>query len=112
MTGRRMTVARPNITVSAVEELFADRLGQLWSPATITLTWPAAAGLHAPSVHVNIIAHSHPAMTAEQLTQEQLRAAHDVLTAALLGLEISLETEFAAGSPQKGDRATDKKPST
>jgi hypothetical protein len=102
-----MTVARPDIAITNIEELFADRLGQLWSPATITVAWVPVADLRAPSVQVRIIAHVHAAMTAEQLTREHLQAAHDVLTAALLTLECSLEAENHASLPKPVDRAAD-----
>jgi hypothetical protein len=102
-----MTVARPDIAITNVEELFADRLGQLWSPATITVAWAPVADLRAPSVQIQVIAHTHTAMTAEQLTREHLQAAHDVLTAALLTLECSLEAENRASHPKGVDRAAD-----
>jgi len=80
-------VAKPSIVVSHVEEIFCDDLGQYWSPAQVTLTWPALTEISGPSVVVNVVASSRPDMTLDQLYKAHLSAAHDVLTAALLAME-------------------------
>ena len=80
-------VAKPAIQVSHVEEIFRDDLGQYWSPAQVTLTWPPAAGIDGPSLVLNVVAPSRPDMTLDQLYKAHLSAAHDVLTAALLAME-------------------------
>jgi hypothetical protein len=80
-------VAKPNVTISHVEELFADKLGQLWSPAKVTLSWPAAEGLRAPAVVIDVIAPARAQMTIEELRQAHLQAARDVVSAALLSIE-------------------------
>jgi hypothetical protein len=78
--------AIPKIVIKN-EEVFADQIGQLWSPATIELSWPRFPGLRAPSVFISIVAPARAEMTVEQLRQAQIGAAHDVLTSALLSLE-------------------------
>ena len=80
-------VAKPDVTISHVEELFADKVGQLWSPAKVTLSWPEAEGLRAPSVVIDVIAAARAQMTIEELRQAHLQAARDVISAALLGIE-------------------------
>jgi len=80
-------VAKPTIQVSHVEEIFRDDLGQYWSPAQVTLTWPPATGITGPSLVLNVVAPSRPDMTLDQLYKAHLSAAHDVLTAALLAME-------------------------
>src|SRR3954470_20170515 len=80
-------VAKPNIVVSHVEEIFRDDLGQYWSPAQVTLSWPPLTRLSGPSLAVNVIASSRPDMSLDQLYKAHLSAAHDVLTAALLAME-------------------------
>jgi hypothetical protein len=80
-------VAQPSITVSHIEEIFQDDLGQYWSPAQVTLTWPPLTRISGPSIVVNVIAPSRPDMTLAQLYQAHLSAAHDVLSAALLAME-------------------------
>lgn len=79
---------KPQIIVSATEELFTDKLGQRWSPATVRLHWgrDEAQDLRAPSVTVQIIAPARRQMTAQELRQAHLTAARDVLRAALLEL--------------------------
>lgn len=77
----------PQVIVSHVEELFADSLGQRWSPATVRVVWPAHAGLRAPSATVQVIAPVRGQMTAQALRAAHLRAARDVLIAALRSLE-------------------------
>ena len=80
-------VAKPSILVSHVEEIFRDDLGQWWSPAQVTLTWPPLTGINGPSVTINVVASSRPDMTLAQLYKAHLSAAHDVLSAALLTME-------------------------
>jgi hypothetical protein len=80
-------VARPDIVVTHVEELFSDEHGQHWSPARVTLTWPPIAGLRAPTIVVDVIAGARPDMTLEQLHKAHLSATHDVLNAAVLAME-------------------------
>jgi hypothetical protein len=80
-------VAKPSIVVSQVEEIFRDALGQYWSPAQVTLTWPPLTEINEPSVVINVVATSHPYMTLDQLSKAHLSAAHDVLSAALLAME-------------------------
>jgi hypothetical protein len=80
-------VARPEIVVANVEELFRDEHGQYWSPARVTLTWPPIAGLRAPAITVEVIAAARPDMTLEQLHKAHLSAAHGVLNAAVLIME-------------------------
>ena len=87
-----MAIAKPDITVAHVEELFTDDLGQVWSPATILVTWPAADGLPAPSIEVKVIALARAEMTVDELNRLHLQAAHGVLNAALLGIEQMIET--------------------
>lgn len=86
-----MGVATPRVEVSH-EELFADHIGQRWSPATLVVTWPGDGPLPVPSIRVKVIALAHADMKREQLEREHLQAAHDVLTAALLGIERMMES--------------------
>jgi hypothetical protein len=95
-------VARPEIVVTNVEELFCDEHGQYWSPARVKLTWPAIDGLRAPAIAVDVIAVARPDMTLEQLHKAHLSATHDVLNAAVL----VLEEPFEAGNPRVPQRAT------
>lgn len=87
-----MGIAQPEIMVASVEELFTDAIGQRWSPATILVTWPGADGLPTPSVEVKVIALARAEMTLDELNALHLQAAHDVLNAALLGIEQMRET--------------------
>ena len=80
-------VAKPTIQVSHVEEIYRDDLGQYWSPAQVTLSWPPATGITGPSLVLNVVASSRPDMTLDQLYRAHLSAAHDVLTASLLAME-------------------------
>jgi hypothetical protein len=80
-------VAKPTVQVSHVEEIYRDDLGQYWSPAQVTLTWPPVTGIAGPSLVLNVVASSQPDMTLDQLYKAHLSAAHDVLTAALLAME-------------------------
>jgi hypothetical protein len=80
-------VAKPTIQVSHIEEIYRDDLGQYWSPAQVTLTWPPATGIAGPSLVLNVVASSRPDMSFDQLYKAHLSAAHDVLTAALLAME-------------------------
>jgi len=78
--------SKPRVVVAATEELFTDRLGQRWSPATIRLHWDhdEAQGLRGPAVTIQVIAPARGVMTAQELRQAHLTAARDVLRAALL----------------------------
>lgn len=78
--------AKPEVSVSA-EEPQSDPHGQFWSPAKVTMTWPATGTLPAPSVQVSIVATIRGRMTVDELRAAHIQAAHDVLTAALLSLE-------------------------
>ena len=80
-------VAKPEIAVSHVEELFRDDLGQYWSPAQVTLNWPSVTGITGPSITISVVASARPEMTLEQLYKAHLSAAHDVLSAGLLAME-------------------------
>jgi hypothetical protein len=84
--------AAPEIVVTNVDELFTDPIGQRWSPATIEVTWPAGNGLPAPSLEVKVIALARAEITLEELNALHLQAAHDVLNAALLGIENMMES--------------------
>jgi len=80
-------VAKPEIAVSHVEELFRDDLGQCWSPAKVTLNWPSVTGIAGPSITIDVVASARPEMTLDQLYKAHLSAAHDVLSAGLLAME-------------------------
>src|ERR1043165_5868451 len=86
-------VAKPEVVVSHVDELFRDDLGQYWSPAEVTMTWPDVRGITGPSIVIHVVASARPDMTLEQLYRAHLSAAHDVLSAGLLAME---EPEFEA----------------
>jgi len=92
-----MAVAKPEITVTHVEELFADQVGQLWSPATVLINWPPVAGLRSPAIEVRVIALARADMTLDDLNRAHLQAAHDVLNAAVLGLEQMTEIPSPSG---------------
>jgi hypothetical protein len=83
-------IAKPDIAVAG-EEPQADQLGQFWSPATVTLSWPPLEGVRAPSVQVSVVAPIRGEMTVDALRRAHLRAANDVLTAALLSLEQAIQ---------------------
>ena len=89
--------ANPDISVTG-EEPQTDELGQFWSPATVTLSWPAAEGMRAPSVQISVIAPIRGEMTVDALRRAHLRAANDVLTAALLSLEQATQPRTRARS--------------
>lgn len=78
--------ATPKISVS-VEEPKSDKLGQFWSPATITLTWPPTGDLPAPVIKVSVVSPIRGQMTVDELRAAHMQAAHDVLSAALLSIE-------------------------
>jgi len=80
-------IAKPTITISHVDELFTDELGELWSPATVTMVWPSAGQLRGPALTLEVIAPARAEMTLEQLREAHLQATHDVLNAALITLE-------------------------
>ncbi len=94
-------VAKPEVVVSHVEELFRDDLGQYWSPAEVTMTWPGMKGITGPSIVINVVAPARPDMTLEQLYRAHLSAAHDVLSAGLLTME---EPEFEAKNDLRTSR--------
>ena len=87
-----MGSATPEIVVADVDELFTDPIGQRWSPATIVVRWPASNGLPAPSLEVKVIALARAEITLEELNALHLQAAHDVLNAALFGIENMMES--------------------
>jgi hypothetical protein len=90
-------IAKPNVTIANVGDLFADATGQLWSPAQVTLSWPEVQGLHAPKVVIDVVAPARHEMTIEELREAHLQAARDVLGAALL----SVEEPLAATPPRR-----------
>jgi len=79
-------VAKPEISVT-VEEPNTDPHGQSWSPAKVTMTWPGTGDPPAPSIQISLVAAINGQMTVDELRAAHLRAAHDVLNAALLSLE-------------------------
>ncbi len=79
-------IAKPEVSVSSGEPQ-SDPLGQFWSPAKVTMRWPAAGRVPGPSVQVSVIAAIRGQMTVDELRKAHVQAAHDVLTAALLSLE-------------------------
>jgi len=88
-----MSIARLglDIAIAHMDELFSDDVGQMWSPATVSVTWPPVAEFPAPSIKVAVIAPARAEMTLDDLKSLHLRAAHDVLNAALLGIEQVVE---------------------
>lgn len=86
-------IAKPKVSIANVAELFADEIGQLWSPAAVTMSWPSAAGLQGPSVTTNVIAPARADMTIKELRAAHLQAARDVLSAALLSIEEPIATD-------------------
>jgi hypothetical protein len=80
-------LAKPKITVAWNEEVFADQIGQRWSPASVRLEWQAPDGLRGPAVTVEVIALARPDMSKEQLEDQHIQAVRDVLSAALLAIE-------------------------
>src|SRR5262245_20940861 len=100
-----MTIARRglDIAIAHMDELFADNVGQMWSPATVSVTWAPADELPAPSINLTVIAPARPEMTLDDLKGLHLRAAHDVLNAALLGIEQVVERR---DRPARSRRAT------
>jgi hypothetical protein len=79
-------VAKPDISITA-EEPIDDKLGQSWSPAKVTLTWPGGGDVPAPAIQISLVAAVRGKMTVDELRAAHIQAAHDVLTAALLSLE-------------------------
>jgi len=71
----------------SADEPQTDSLGQSWSPAKVTLSWPPNGELPAPSIQISVVAPIRGRMTVEELRAAQLQAAHDVLNAALLSVE-------------------------
>ena len=87
-----MGIAKPEVVVANAEELFTDPIGQRWSPATISVTWPATNGLPTPAVEVKVIALAGGEVTLDELNALHLQAAHGVLNAALLSIEHMMES--------------------
>jgi hypothetical protein len=87
-----MAIAKPEIAVAHLDELVRDHIGQLWSPATVSVAWPAFHGLPAPSIEVKVIALSRPDLDMQALNKLHLQAAHDILNAALLSVERMMES--------------------
>jgi hypothetical protein len=79
-------VAKPDISIS-VQEPKPDKLGQFWSPATVTLAWPPTGDLPAPVIQISVVAAIRGQMTVDELRAAQMQAAHDVLSSALLSIE-------------------------
>ena len=79
-------IAKPEISISA-DEPQSDKLGQFWSPAKVTLSWPQTNGFAAPCVQISLVAPIRGQMTVDELRAAHMQAAHDVLNAALLSLE-------------------------
>lgn len=85
-------VAKPDISISA-DEPKADKLGQLWSPAKVTLKWPGTEELPGSSIQINLVAVVRGDMTVDELRAAHIQAAHDVLSAGLLSLESPVASE-------------------
>ena len=85
-------VAKPEISITAGEPQ-CDTLGQFWSPATVTLSWPKAGQLPGPSVQVALVAPIRGQMTVDELRHAHMQAAHDVLNAAVLTIETAPKAE-------------------
>jgi hypothetical protein len=66
---------------------------------TVLINWPPVAGLRSPAIEVRVIALARADMTLDELKRAHLQAAHDVLTAAVLGIEQM--TEIPASSGQR-----------
>ena len=81
--------AEPEITIVAGEPI-ADDHEQHWCPAVVTLTWPPVINLPATMIRVSVVAPIRGEMTVDELRSAHIRAAHDVLGAALLSLETPL----------------------
>ena len=79
-------IAKPEIAITA-DEPKVDKLGQFWSPATVTLTWRESDDLPPPSIAISLVAPIRGHMTVDELRAAHLQAAHDVLSAALLSIE-------------------------
>ena len=84
-------VPKPELSIAAGEPQ-GDFLGQFWSPAKVTMRWPAAGPLSGPSIEVSVVAAIRGQMTVDELRKAHVQAAHDVLSAALLSLEKIPET--------------------
>jgi hypothetical protein len=78
--------AEPEVTIVAGEPI-ADDHEQRWCPAVVTLTWPPVIDLPATMIRVSVVAPLRGEMTVDELRSAHVRAAHDVLAAALLSLE-------------------------
>ena len=103
-----MTIARVglDIAIAHTDELFSDNVGQMWSPATVSVTWPAADELPPPSIRLTVIAPARAEMTLDDLKGLHLRAAHDVLNAALLGIEQVVERPRRLARPRRATKST------
>jgi hypothetical protein len=85
-------IAKPKVGITAGEPQ-GDPHGQFWSPAVVTLSWPKAGQLPGPSIQIALIAPVRGQMTVDELRQAHMRAAHDVLNAALLSMETAPKVE-------------------
>jgi hypothetical protein len=79
-------VAKPEVSIAA-DEPQTDAHGQSWSPAKVSLTWPGAGRLPGPSIQISLVALVRGDMTVAELRKAHMKAAHDVLSAALLSIE-------------------------
>jgi hypothetical protein len=79
-------IAKPDIAVSTAEPI-GDRLGQFWSPASVTMSWPPSDEVPSPVIVISLVAPIRGQMTIEELRAAHLQAAHDVLSAAILSVE-------------------------
>jgi hypothetical protein len=88
----------PQIEVSPIGELFSDTLGQTWSAGRVTLTWPAPEGfVRGAKVAVEIVAHARAEMTLGELQKRLRAAAQNVLSDALLVIEVPVKVPNSTG---------------
>jgi hypothetical protein len=85
-------LAKPEVSIAA-DEPQTDKLGQFWSPAKVTMAWPQSEDLPAPSIQISLIAPIRGQMTVDELRRAHLQAAHDVISAALLSIELLPEEQ-------------------
>ena len=93
-----------DIAIAHTDELFADDVGQMWSPATVSVTWPPVDDFPGPSIKLKVIAPARAEMTLDDLKSLHLRAAHDVLNAALLGIEQAVERRDRPARPERATK--------